>query len=357
MNRANGETARMPSITFWQAQIGGWVAFYAIFQLASLPERSGTQLFHNTVWCALMFISSTSLHPLCQRILRQKPSWLVSVACIVCACLVLSAAAAAIIVVVTWDSNPKVLGFLTFECTVTLIFWCLLYFSVKQWQQFATEQARLLQVEHDAREAKLAALRYQLNPHFLFNALNAVSTLILAGKAPEANRMLSRVSSLLRTTLDCDTMAEIPLSREIELVEQYLAIENVRFGRLMHVEISTAPETPCALVPAMLLQPLVENAVRHGIAQQLAPGFVSIESTADNNRLRLRVRNSGPPTVISAVSRSGVGIANTTERLRTLYGSDCDIHFSWPTEGGCEVTLDLPLRRSEETPGACESLL
>src|SRR6202167_6439562 len=134
------------------------------------------------------------------------------------------------------------------QATFTLFLWCSLYFSIKQWQQSARERERLLRAESEVRDVRLSALRYQINPHFLFNSLNPVSTLVLEGNPPAATRMLAQIGEFLRTILDHDAVLETPLSQEIAFTRQYLAIELTRLGGRLRTEMSIAPETLGALV-------------------------------------------------------------------------------------------------------------
>jgi len=224
--------------------------------------------------------------------------------------------------------------------------WCSLYFSIKQWQQSSEEKERLLRAENDAREARLRALRYQLNPHFLFNSLNAVSTLVLDGNAVAATRMLAQIGELLRASLDDQATPEVALSQEIALTERYFAIEQTRLGDRLRVDWSIAADTLDALVPGMLLQPLVENAVLHGVAPQVKGGTIAIESGLRESRLRIVIRNSGQRDGEKSMEGgNGIGLSNTAERLKTLYGTDHELSLKWPETGGCEVTVELPLRR------------
>jgi len=134
-----------------------------------------------------------------------------------------------------------------------LLMWCSLYFSIKQWQQSSMEKERLLRAESELREARLLALRYQLNPHFLFNSLNAVSTLVLDGNAPAATRMLAQIGDLLRTSLDSEVTAEVTLSQELAFTEGYLAIEQTRLGERLRIDMAVPFETRDALVPTPAL--------------------------------------------------------------------------------------------------------
>ena len=235
--------------------------------------------------------------------------------------------------------------------TFILFVWCSLYFSIKLWQQSMRERERLLRAEAEVREVRLSALRYQLNPHFLFNSLNSVSTLVLEGNAPAATRMLAQMGEFLRTILDHEAVPETSLSREIAFADQYLAIEQTRLGPRLRVDAAFSPETLDALVPSMLLQPLIENAVRHGIAPLVEGGTICIESKLQGARLQIRVRNSGPAgsgLVARDAAASGIGISNTAERLKTLYANKHKFVLHWPEAGGCEVTVELPFRKSTE---------
>jgi two-component system LytT family sensor kinase len=234
------------------------------------------------------------------------------------------------------------------QFAVVLFLWCSLYFSIKHWQQSAQERERLLRAEGEAREARLSALRYQLNPHFLFNSLNAVSTLVLDGDVPAATRMLAQIGELLRTSLDHEIVPEVPLSQEIAFTEQYLAIEQIRLGERLRVDLAISPATLDALVPSMLLQPLVENAVRHGIAPVVGGGTIVLRSEFHDGQLQIVVKNSGAVAAREDKPMNGIGLSNTIERLKTLYGTDQKFTLVWPRAGGCEVTVELPFRKSNQ---------
>jgi LytS/YehU family sensor histidine kinase len=222
-----------------------------------------------------------------------------------------------------------------------------LYFSIKQWQQSSKEKERLLRAESEVREARLLALRYQLNPHFLFNSLNAVSTLILDGNAPAATQMLAQIGDLLRTSLDSEVTAEVTLSQELAFTEGYLAIEQTRLGERLKIDMAVPLETRDALVPSMLLQPLAENAVRYGVAPLIEGGWIGIKSALHADRLRIVIGNSGRRGEGEQKKNgNGIGLGNTAERLKTLYGTDFEFTLGWPEWGGCEVMLELPLRRT-----------
>jgi sensor histidine kinase YesM len=338
-------------ISFWQLQTLGWVSFYAWTLLGALPDllKRPAALRENTEIVVLLFLATSVLHPVCRWLLRHYPSWVAFELRAFVASTTLGAAAAFV-----------------FECTLTgirhlnvvnlaqeavqfpflLFSWSSLYFSIKQWHAVSDERERLLRAEAEVREARLQALRYQLNPHFLFNSLNAVSTLVLDGEASAATRMLSQIGEFLRTSLNDQAALEAPLAAEMAFTEQYIAIEKTRLGDRLQVDVTISPETLDAMVPGMLLQPLVENAVRHGVACIAEGGRIAIESELHGGRLRIIVGNSGYPGLRKqGESENGIGKRNISERLQTLYGNDHQFSLEWPKSGGCVVTVELPLRR------------
>lgn len=340
--------------SFWQLQLLGWAAFYFVLLVVVLPYRKAEDFRDQTIGCAAMFLASCLLRSLCRSLLRRSLPWIGLALRAIAWTVVVGTVAAfvtelAIVRVVRLVWNDLLVNILQFS--VVLFLWCTLYFSIKQWQQSARERERLLIAEREAREARLSALRYQLNPHFLFNSLNAVSTLVLKGDTPGATRMLSQIGGLLRSSLDGPLASEVPLSQELDFARKYLAIEQTRLGDHLQVAFDIAPDSLDAYVPSMLLQPLLENAVRHGVGRLRQGGMIEIQTVIENNRLRFVVRNSGPARDIDTGAderRSGIGLANTTERLKRLYGTECEFVLGWPVDGGCELTIKLPFRKVVE---------
>jgi LytS/YehU family sensor histidine kinase len=298
-----------------------------------------------------MFLGSCALRPVCRWLLRQSQSWIAFELKAAAAALVTAipvAFAAGLILrnfyPVPWHALVAILMWSFF----ILFMWCSLYFSIKQWQQSSMEKERLLRAESEVREARLLALRYQLNPHFLFNSLNAVSTLVLDGNAPAATRMLAQIGDLLRSSLNSEVTAEVALAQEMAFTEGYLAIEQTRLGERLKFDLVIPMETRDALVPSMLLQPLIENAVRYGVAPLIEGGWIAIKSALHANRLRIVIGNSGRRGEGEQKKNgNGIGLGNTEERLKTLYGTNFEFSLGWPEAGGCEVVLELPLRRAQ----------
>src|SRR6266851_3151676 len=347
--------------SFWPLQIAGCVGFYLLVLLSVLPYSNPGEFRHQTIFCTTVFVASPLLRPVCRSLLRRSLPWL----SLELRAFAWSMAYGAVATFVSEMLKLRSLrlvwaNFLENWLPFSVVFflWCTLYFGTKQWQEATQEKARLVRAESEARAARLRALRYQLNPHFLFNSLNAVSTLVLEGNAPAATRMLAQLGELLRTTLDSDASPEIALSLELAFIEQYLAIEQTRLGGRLRMDMAISPDTREAVVPGMLLQPLVENAIRHGIAPSIEGGVIAIETTVRNDWLVMMVRNSGrrnegPRKQEDKASR-GIGLSNTAERLTTLYGDNHRFSVESLAAGGYEVTIEIPFRKTalslRETP-------
>jgi signal transduction histidine kinase len=227
--------------------------------------------------------------------------------------------------------------------------WSVLYFGVKSYQDVQAERERALAAEGQAHRAQLQALRYQLNPHFLFNTLNAVSTLIVERENQDAERMVARLSDFLRLTLEGNSDVEVPLADELDFARRYLDIEQIRFGDRLVVREDVEPEALSAQVPPLLLQPLVENAVRHGIMPREEGGTLRIEARRVGERLLLRVADDGPGPPSDAELGGGVGLSNTKARLESLYGEAHRFTLQRADGGGCVVRVELPFHTDSDT--------
>jgi hypothetical protein len=202
-------------------------------------------------------------------------------------------------------------------------------------------------------EAQLGALRMQLQPHFLFNAMNTVAMLIRQGDAQTAVRVLARLSDLLRQILDDARGQEVPIEEELDLLARYLEIEQLRFGDRLDVRISLADAARGALVPSFLLQPLVENAIRHGIARRASAGRIELDGRREDGVLVLRLRNDGPPLPDDwKPYGAGIGLRNTRARLDRLYGDAASLAVTDAPEGGVAVRIALPWHTRPASPEA-----
>jgi len=203
------------------------------------------------------------------------------------------------------------------------------------------QQARLAA---QLAEAKLGALRMQLNPHFLFNSLNAIAVLVRDQNTRDASRMLELLGGVLRQVLHGEKRQEITLDAELRFIEQYLAIEQVRFSDRLNVRWSIDPAVRDALVPEFILQPLVENAVRHGVAKRSDAGTIDVAARADAGDLVLSIQDDGPG-YRAENGDAGVGLANTRARIETLFGAAGKLQIE-RAERGTIATLRFPLRRA-----------
>jgi two-component system, LytTR family, sensor kinase len=208
-----------------------------------------------------------------------------------------------------------------------------------------SKQLRASKLEARLAEAQLDVLRMQLHPHFLFNTLNTVSAL-MHRDVQAADRMLALLGDLLRDSFEKIGAQEVSLQQELGFLEKYLEIEKTRFRDRLTVETEVDPETLDAEVPNLMLQPLVENAIRHGIARRREAGHIRLAAWRDGDRLELRVRDNGPGLSSEGelLGRSGVGLANTEARLRQLYGDGHRFELLAPETGGLEVVLSIPFK-------------
>jgi LytS/YehU family sensor histidine kinase len=225
-----------------------------------------------------------------------------------------------------------------------LLCWTCLYFGVKFYERLQLEREATLKQSALAQEAQLKMLRYQLNPHFLFNTLNAISTLVLDGQNRTANLAVSRLSEFLRYTLDQDPMKKVTLRQELDALNLYLGIEKLRFGDRLKLEFDVDERAESALVPSLLLQPLVENAMKYAIAPREQGGSVTVIAGIEGGTLRLAVADDGPglaPALANGNGR-GVGLRNTRERLMVLYGDAHSLEVIGKSPG-LSVEMRLPL--------------
>jgi signal transduction histidine kinase len=220
-----------------------------------------------------------------------------------------------------------------------------------RWQALAREQELAAsRLEASLTQARLAVLQSQLNPHFLFNTLNAINALALTGKQEAVSHTLGTLSDLLRISLDDDRPQQIPLSDELDFLDRYLDIQRTRFGERLTVTQSIDPDTTALLVPSMILQPLVENAIVHGISALPGPGSIHVGAAREGGTLCIEVHDSGPGARAPATaSVSGIGLSNTRARLAQLYGDQATLTLREGPAGGMIASLRLPASRDPHT--------
>ena len=234
------------------------------------------------------------------------------------------------------------------ESTVSWYFfiaaWCVLYVALSYAAKVGHAERSAAAYKAQAQAAQLLALRYQINPHFLFNTLNSLSTLVLQRRTEEAESMIMNLSTFFRTSLTSDPAADVALADEIRMQRLYLDIEQIRFPGRLSVVSDVPKELEHVPVPGLILQPLVENAIKHGVARSTRPVTVTIQARADNGALHLAVEDDADGA-IDAIRRDGVGLNNVRERLHTRFEGAASTRYRLRKGGGFRVDLVMPLPR------------
>ena len=242
--------------------------------------------------------------------------------------------------------------------------WSALYYAINFFLQVEEQNDRMIRLENQATSAQLAMLRYQLNPHFLFNTLNSISTLVLLKETEPANAMLTRLSSFLRYTLANEPTGRVTIEQEVETLKLYLDIERMRFEERLRTIFRIDPDIERALLPSLLLQPLVENAIKYAVSPQESGAEITIAAQLVGQNLRITVSDTGPGLQSAAAENrlsgvtfdggepasTGVGLANIRDRLIQAYGDNHRFDTVDPAEGGFAVVIELPFEARQE-PG------
>jgi hypothetical protein len=222
--------------------------------------------------------------------------------------------------------------------------WASFYIAISSAARLRAAERRAAGAERDAQEAQLRALRYQVNPHFLFNTLNSLSSLVMARREEEAEAMIVNLSAFFRSSLALDPSEDITLAQEIEFQQLYLDIEKSRFPKRLDVRIEIPADLRGARVPPLILQPLVENAIKHGVARTSKPVRLTVAAREEDSRLVLTVENEpGPTEPTKGEHGTGVGLVNVCERLAARFGGQATCEHGPLPEGGWRVTLSMPL--------------
>jgi signal transduction histidine kinase len=238
------------------------------------------------------------------------------------------------------------LGFYGHNLVDMAYYWGVLAFGhgLEIYQKYKDQELKAAQLEARLVETELKALREQLRPHFLFNTLNTVAVLVRENKKDEAVALLAHLGALLRLSLDPERSDEIPLREEMAYLERYLEIQRTRFTDRLTVEVDVEPGALSARIPNLLLQPIVENAILHGIAPKAGPGRIEVRGRVAEGRLHLEVRDDGPGLPPGASKGDGIGLSNTRERLAKIYGSSGSLTLSSAPGGGVAVHIVIPHR-------------
>ena len=351
--------ARRQKLHFWPLQIAGWIGYFALYFTAWMGENPDDARRYVPVLLAITvfgFANTAVLRLGYQRAWSLPLPRLGALA----AAMLLTATAIqgtfyAVLKSMTCVGHDcmvhNVLGYLWYYLSTfyLLLSWSGLYFGIKLARQSQDQKEAALQANAMAHEAQLKMLRYQLNPHFLFNTLNAISTLVLDHKSDTANRMVTSLSSFLRYSLDSDPVQRVTLAQEIEALNLYLGIEQIRFGDRLQVRIDVDAAARDALVPSLILQPIIENSIKHAVAKREEGGHIEIEARRDGNVLDVHLRDDGPgcPDFDARTNHTGVGLANTRERLRVIYAARQQFTITNRDPHGADVHIRLPFENAQ----------
>jgi len=343
---------------FWILQSAGWAGYFVLRTLSGIANEMGwIFVVHTALLTAAGYSITLLMASAFRRLIRMQPvyTWVGTI-------LIVAIAAAAFSVIETWSVstfiNPgirpegmKFLGAILMTVSL-LVAWSALYYSINFFILLEEQSDRLLRLESQASNAQLAMLRYQLNPHFLFNTLNSISTLVLLKQTDRANAMLSRLSSFLRYTLVNEPAGMVTIAQEIETLKLYLEIETMRFEERLRPHFLIEQSVTRARIPSLLLQPLIENAIKYAVTPQEEGADINLEVKRDIDRVLITVFDTGPglETQTSRSLSTGVGLANIRDRLAQAYGDNHRFETSSEDKGGFRVFIDIPYQIESEEP-------
>ncbi len=373
-SQAKNSDQKKPS--FWLLHWLGWLGYVIIFTLDNtflvgaynrLGIDVGIPLFFSALIAAVLTIPLRYIYQRCWHFRSSRLMAVILFASLIVA-LIWTPAKNIILwkFVENFDAVQALAGegeenfsVLTLFMTVSYSFvmvlvWSTLYFSINFYYRLVSEKEQHLVAVRLSHSAQIKMLRYQINPHFLFNTLNAISTLVLKGCKDKANGMLTRLSTFLRFSLDNDPEKKIRLYEELKALMLYLEIEKTRFDERLSVRFEVEPRTESMLVPSLLLQPLVENCIKYAISKMAVDGMVEISARLSNNLLHLEVADNGPDAEIALSNNrgnvieksSGVGLRNIKERLTVLYPDNYQFSVHKNIPSGLRVVIELPIEES-----------
>nr|WP_137677101.1 histidine kinase [Parerythrobacter lutipelagi] len=353
---------------FWNLQFAGWGGAFLLRAVSGLVAGQDGAFFLNILIESILGLStSTVLSVVFRQLINRRPliAWGVSAVVLASAVLMFAFIGAWVISLTRGMGENSftalVIAYMIYPLTL-LGAWSALYYAINFFLQVEEQADRLERLEAQATSAQLAMLRYQLNPHFLFNTLNSISTLVLLKQTEPANAMLTRLSSFLRHTLITDPGGKVTLAQEVETLKLYLGIEKMRFEERLRTDFQVEPEAAKACLPAMLLQPLVENAIKYAVSPQEEGARISLSARLVGQRLRVTVSDTGPglpadgqrhslPDALTGQGHTvstGVGLANIRDRLAQAYGEEHLFEIRTPATGGFTVMIELPFEPAEE---------
>ncbi len=336
---------------FWILQSVGWGGYFILRTLSGVANAVPAMFVVHTL---LLTATGYSLTLLMGSLFRR----LITIRAIYTVVLSLAAvvmASAAFSIIETWshstfvDPGSRPVGIKYFGAILLnfalLAAWSALYYGINYYLLLEEEIDQRGKLESQASTAQLAMLRYQLNPHFLFNTLNSISTLVLLKQTERANAMLARLSSFLRYTLANEPTAQVTLAQEVETLKLYLEIEKMRFEDRLRPHFRIDAATIGARLPSLLLQPLVENAIKYAVTPSETGADIWISASREANGVRMEVADNGAggQDALVATQSTGVGLANTKDRLAQAYGARHSFATRTNEHGGFSVTIEIPL--------------
>lgn len=335
---------------FWLLQIGGWSGYFILRALGGLANNMGVGFVLPTAIITVTGFSLTLLMAAAyRRVIEMRVVfvWTLTLLIIVSAAAlfsVLEVWATATFYRPSWQPvGWEFFGSILLDLSV-LGAWTGLYYGVNYYLMLSAQAHAMDRVTAVANEAQLTMLRYQLNPHFLFNTLNSISTLVLLKQTERANAMLSRLSSFLRYSLG-EAKQMVPVAQEIEALKLYLDIEKMRFDDRLRVSFHVEPPAHVALVPSLLLQPLVENAVKYAVTPLEEGAEILVSARQREGRVTITIADTGPGLGAPSAARGeGVGLANIRERLAQTYGADQKLELKANLPRGLVVIIDIPFQ-------------
>ena len=357
---------------FWQLQIAGWGGAMVLRAITSLAnEKPASFLLLVVISTITGFSLSLILSVIYRRLINARPlvTWGVTAPVLAIAVSISAFVNGWVISLYQAGSEASFaqlfLGIFYIDLTL-LGAWSALYYAINFYLQVEEQADRLMRLETQATSAQLAMLRYQLNPHFLFNTLNSISTLVLLKQTEPANAMLTRLSAFLRHTLINEAGTKVSVAEEVETLKLYLDIERMRFEERLRTEFRIQPEAASALLPSLLLQPLVENAIKSGVSPLEEGAQISVAARLVGQNLRITVSDTGPglqnrpqrPQFPAAMPgghgtvSTGVGLANIRDRLAQAYGDQHRFEIRTPAEGGFVVTIEIPFEPEQSAEAA-----
>ena len=337
---------------FWLLQGGGWTGYLLLRVTSGIANGLGLPFLIQALVSAATGYSMTLVMAALYRWLIRKPPlaiWFGTIGAVVVAVAAFSVIDAWVYTMVnrgrTVIEVDVFLGSVTLN-TLLLGAWSALYFGINFFLIAERQTLQLLKLEATASSAQLAMLRYQLNPHFLFNTLNSISTLVLLKQTERANAMLGRLASFLRYTLINEPEAQVTLEQEVETLKLYLDIEKMRFEERLRSRFDIGPGVAHARLPSLLLQPLVENAIKYAVTPMEQGAEIAVVARLVGDRVQITVSDTGPGLNDATVRPSystGVGLANIRDRLAQAYGPDHRFDTGNAADGGFTVTVEIPL--------------